>query len=179
MKTLCRGLIVAALAALLLPTGAHAQWGGYFGGPSFGGYPYGGYGYPGWGGYGGYGGYGYYSVTYITPVISFASTATAPARIRTAVWPATPWRDSEISTVGAHVDVRVPAATAQVWFDGVLMQQSGLERRFVTPALEAGSVYTLEVRASWCDAAGTPVVRTRRLHVRAGNHQTVDFNAVP
>lgn len=183
MKLLCRSLIVAALAALL-PSAAHAQWGffgggpswgsyspyQFYGGPYFGGSPYGGYGYPGWGG-----GYGYYSTTYITPVISVASTATAAPLIRSAVYPATPWRESAVMTAGAHVDVRVPAADAQVWIDGVRMKQTGLERRFVTPALDAGSVYDLEVRASWCDPAGVPYTQTRRLNVRAGNHQTVDF----
>src|SRR5438270_839408 len=159
MKTLFGCFAVAALAATF-PTSAHAQF-GFFGGPSFGspvgfGAPYGGYSYGGWP-YGGYGGYPYFSGTVITPVIYSVSTpAYDPPRIRPALWPAIPYRPAAIATVEgsqASIDVRVPDASTQIWIDGTLMRQSGIERHFITPALEPGSVYTMEVRASWTDAA--------------------------
>ena len=111
MKLLCTSVIVVMLGALL-PSAAHAQWGYFgglygprpFGGPYFGGYPYGGYGYGGYGGYGyggwgnpgygylanGYPGYGYsgwtgyglLSAPVVTPVVSYASTATPALNAR-------------------------------------------------------------------------------------------------
>ena len=189
------------------------SWGTYspfsfYGGPYFGGY---GSGYPGWGGYGysgygytgsgypgygypgyGYSGYGYpgyaYSPppTYLTPVVSYASTATAVPAMRNIPWPATPVRDSGVtpaslsesdSTSRAQLEVRVPAANAEVYIDGVLMKQTGLDRRFVTPALDAGSTYEMEIQTRWFDSSGMPHTQARRISVRAGGNQTVDLTA--
>ena len=67
---------------------------------------------------------------------------------------------------------------AEVWFEGVRMTQTGLERHFVTPALEPGSPYTMEVRVRWNDTSGKQQSRTERIDVRAGGFQTVDFQSV-
>ena len=174
-----------------------------FGGPYFGGYPYGGYGYGGYGyggyGYGGWGnpgygypangypgygysgwtGYGLLSAPVVTPVVSYASTATPAPMLRPAVYPATAWRDPDpeptATTRRAQINVSVPSADAQIWIDGVRMKQTGLERRFVTPVLDAGTDYEMEVRASWRDSAGASQSQTRRISVRAGGQQSLDF----
>src|SRR5262249_29983293 len=48
----------------------------------------------------------------------------------------------------AEVQVRVPA-NATVWFDGEPTEQTGPYRRFWTPPLEPGKVYTYQVKARW------------------------------
>jgi uncharacterized protein (TIGR03000 family) len=202
MKTLSKCLILAALGMLLVPAAARAQvvlFGGAPGGVGFGGYsswngyggsPYGygmntyGYG-SAYGGYGygsPYGGYGYgagyipyYSATYIVPVISTASTATAPARMRSEIYPAIAYRDTPSEMTQAYIDVRLPAADAAVWIDGMRMKQTGTDRRFITPALDPGSTYTLEIRASWPGANGKQETRAQRIDVRAGGQQSVAF----
>jgi uncharacterized protein (TIGR03000 family) len=197
MKTLCKCLVLSALGALLVPATAHAQF-GYFGGSPYGyssygfGSPYGysmnpygyGYGTP----YGGFPSYGYvsgpqyyYSGAYVPPIVYSVSTASVTAanpRIRPAVYPAIRFRATPVEGTQAHIDVRVPAESAEVWVEGVLMKQTGMERHFVTPALEPGSVYTMEIRARWNDASGKQQSRTERIEVRAGALQAVDFQAV-
>jgi uncharacterized protein (TIGR03000 family) len=200
MNTLRSSLALAALTALLAPATAHAQFGLYpWGGYGFGGFsPYG-YGYGGYSPYG-YGGWGYpwgggfvtgpryfYSGAYIPPVVAYstpavgyvAETASTPPRMRPTVNPAIPYRDEAVGDSRAHLDVRVPTASAELWFDGVRMQQSGLDRSFVTPPLQPGSAYTFELRVSWLDAAGKQQTRTRRVDVRAGEQQSVDFLSGP
>jgi uncharacterized protein (TIGR03000 family) len=188
MKTICRCLVLAALGILLVPAAAHAQF-GFFGGSPFGvgfggyggygglggyGYPYGGYG--GYGSpYGGYGGVNYFSRISIVPVLYTASTATAPPRMRATEYPAIPYRDTAVDAARAYIDVRLPAAGADVWIDGVRMQQTGIDRRFITPTLDPGSTYTMEIRASWPGAGGKQQTRTQRIDVRAGGQQSVAF----
>jgi uncharacterized protein (TIGR03000 family) len=53
----------------------------------------------------------------------------------------------------AYVEVQVPAA-AQLWFEGVRMNQTGTIRDFVSPALQPGRTFTYDIRAQW-----TPVDR--------------------
>jgi uncharacterized protein (TIGR03000 family) len=198
--------MLALVATALVPAAAHAQsfggvgygrwgnpygaWGGY--GGWGGGYPYGGWGggYPYGGGYGGYpyGGWGYPpSSTTIAPIVYSVTgnTGDLPARARPALWPAIPYRDREgsitpastTSSTQAQIDVRVPTASAEVFFDGVEMKQGGTDRHFVTPALDAGSTYTFEIRARWRDAGGKEVTRTRSLDLRAGDTRSVDFTS--
>jgi uncharacterized protein (TIGR03000 family) len=201
MKTFSRCLVLAALGTLLVPAAAHAQFGFFGGSPfgvGFGGYGgyggfgsygspyggYGGYGYP-YGGYGGYGGYGYpyggyggvnyFSRISIVPVLYTASTATAPPRMRPTEYPAIPYRDTAVDAARAYIDVRLPAAGADVWIDGVRMQQTGIDRRFITPTLDPASTYTMEIRASWPGAGGKQQTRTQRIDVRAGGQQSVAF----
>jgi uncharacterized protein (TIGR03000 family) len=106
-------------------------------------------------------------------------TARTPERKLDYALPVVGSGDTAETSKGARIKVRVPAEDAQVWFDDVLMKQGGLDRRFVTPALEKGSVYTIEVRASWRDAAGNQRTQTRRLDVRAGSQQTLEFPTPP
>jgi uncharacterized protein (TIGR03000 family) len=194
MKTAFRCFALVLLGTALLPTAAHAQF-GFFGGPSFGyyspfgyGVPYGGLSYPGFGhpgfGYPGYTypGYGYgpyYSATYIAPLVYTASTATALPRMRSAVYPAIPYRTSPAEGTRAYIDLHVPAAGAQVWFDGVLTQQTGIDRHFITPPLEPGASYTFEIRASWRGMDGKQLSRLQRVDIRAGDQRSVNFTAQP
>jgi uncharacterized protein (TIGR03000 family) len=76
----------------------------------------------------------------------------------------------------AQVDVRLPSAGAEVWFDGVKMQLAGKTRRFFTPPLEPGSKYTYTVRARWL-ANGQTRQQTRNVYLRAGDVLDVAFPA--
>ncbi len=55
------------------------------------------------------------------------------------------------------------------------MTQTGLDRQYITPAIDPGGTYSCEVRASWSDAAGKQITRTQRISVYAGNTRSVDF----
>jgi uncharacterized protein (TIGR03000 family) len=203
MNTSRKCLVLAALAALLVPATANAQFRQFGGSPPFGygygfgsPYGYGGlYGSPyGYGmapyGYGmQYGGYPYYGGSYVAPVVLSVSTASVaastPPRMRPVAYPAIPYRDMAEATPAvaapggtqARIDIRVPTESAEVWCEGVRMTQTGVERHFVTPALEPGSVYTMEIRVRWNDANGKPQSRTDRIEVRAGASQAVNFQA--
>ncbi len=74
----------------------------------------------------------------------------------------------------ARVRVLVPAG-AKLWFDGQETKQSGVVRRFETPALTPGHEYSYDVKAQWRDQNGKEVTRTRHVDVRPNERTTVDF----
>lgn len=73
----------------------------------------------------------------------------------------------------AKVEVRVPA-DAEIWFEGQKTSQTGSDRIYSSPSLDAGQDYSYEVRARW-SADGKPVDQTRKVAVHAGDHVLVDF----
>jgi uncharacterized protein (TIGR03000 family) len=74
----------------------------------------------------------------------------------------------------ARVRVMVPA-DAKVWFDGKATRQDGTDRRFESPALTPGRIFSYEVKAQWRDKDGKEVTRSRRVDVSANANVTVDF----
>jgi uncharacterized protein (TIGR03000 family) len=75
--------------------------------------------------------------------------------------------------LSAQVIAQVPAG-AELWFDGHLTSQTGMERTFHTPALDRGRSYHYTVRARWMKD-GQPVDETQRVQVSAGSRTTVYF----
>jgi uncharacterized protein (TIGR03000 family) len=73
----------------------------------------------------------------------------------------------------ARVTVIVPA-DARVFLDDSPTMQTGTERTFVSPTLQAGARYTYSIRASWTEG-GRTVEQTRDVPVRAGANVRVDF----
>jgi uncharacterized protein (TIGR03000 family) len=69
--------------------------------------------------------------------------------------------------------VRLPAA-AKLLVDEVETKQSGAERKFQTPALQAGKKYSYQLKATWQENGEERVV-TRKAFVRAGEQTTVDL----
>src|SRR5436190_803973 len=69
--------------------------------------------------------------------------------------------------------VRVPA-DATVEIGGVATRQTGEERRFVSPPLQAGKEYSYSLKATWKEQ-GKDVVRTRDVSVAPGKEIVVDL----
>lgn len=72
----------------------------------------------------------------------------------------------------ALIRIHVPA-DAQVLFDGSPTSQSGSERRFTSPALDPGQIYSYRVTARWRED-GRERTETRTVRLLAG--QTVEVN---
>ncbi|MCE9534126.1 MAG: TIGR03000 domain-containing protein [Planctomycetes bacterium] len=64
---------------------------------------------------------------------------------------------------------------AEVRIEGVLTKQSGAERSFVTPPLDAGKVYIYKVEAVIEPNNYTKIIRTREVNFKAGEELTVDL----
>jgi uncharacterized protein (TIGR03000 family) len=182
-------LKVAALATAVILTFAGdgvAQRGGRGGGWGGGGRSGGGWGGGGWdgrgygGGYGGYGGYGWgqsgwgYSTapyygdsSYYVPSDSYTTSGYQSFYPPDAGYGRT-------NDNSAAIQVRVPPE-AKLMFNGKETSQTGSQRYFVTPPLEPGKTFTYEVEATWQDANGKQVRRTREVHVQANQPATVNF----
>jgi uncharacterized protein (TIGR03000 family) len=174
----------------------------YYGNSPYSGYRYDRYGYPGYGGYyGNYSGYGYgstyynpgysgyrnwgsypgyygYSSDYRSPAYSSGSYNFPAGTYYQSAYPsnyATPMAASsadQANSTAATVRVQVPA-NAQVWFGDHQTQQTGPNRLFVSPPLQANRDYSYTLRARWMDN-GREVDRTRTVKVQPG--ATVDVN---
>jgi uncharacterized protein (TIGR03000 family) len=66
---------------------------------------------------------------------------------------------------------------ATVYFDGELTRGQGEVRRFESPPLEPDASYTYEIRAVW-EENGRTVDRVKKIHVRAGQLNALDFLAL-
>jgi uncharacterized protein (TIGR03000 family) len=71
------------------------------------------------------------------------------------------------------IDVVVPAE-AELWIEGKKMGQTGDQRKFISPPLQAGRRFSYDFRIRFKDD-GREQTRTRSLDVLAGGSYTVDF----
>jgi len=111
----------------------------------------------------------YTSYYYLPPTVSYVM----PVGVRQANY--TPVGERPYQTeMAASIEVLVPAG-AEVTFDGKKTRQTGQTRRFVTPALAGGTLYTYEVRATWAEPSGSQVIGIRSVDVAAGQNVVVDF----
>jgi uncharacterized protein (TIGR03000 family) len=74
----------------------------------------------------------------------------------------------------AVIEVRVPAADAEVFFEGINTRQNGTRRLFYSPAIPGGATYYYKVRARWVED-GKVEDQTRSVGVRANEAFVVDF----
>ena len=74
----------------------------------------------------------------------------------------------------AIIDIHVPSY-GDVWIQGVKMTQSGELRRFISPTLDPHQMYSYDITARWIGKDGNPVVLDRRIIVKPGDHEAVDF----
>jgi uncharacterized protein (TIGR02246 family) len=93
----------------------------------------------------------------------------APATARPANAPA--------AQAAAIITIAVPP-NAEVFFDGTATTQTGSERSFVSPLLDAGRKYSYEIRARWREN-GRIVQRSQKLSVSGGDSVRVDFLSPP
>jgi len=117
-----------------------------------------------------------------TPVGMWAARQIVPQpRMRSTLEPALPISavvpakyETAIDETAAHIQVRLPRADAQVWFQGGATTQTGLLREFVSPALTAGGTYTYTIQASWLDG-GKERIEKQKVSVTPGARVLVDF----
>jgi uncharacterized protein (TIGR03000 family) len=76
----------------------------------------------------------------------------------------------------AAVQIFTIDPNAELWFNGVKMQQIGQERNFITPELEPGKKYSYEIRAKWTQS-GKQYDKTRTITVQAGEQIGLNFVA--
>lgn len=129
---------------------------GYYGGLGYG-LPLGGYGYSP----------SYYNTTpsyYSEPSMVLPTT-----QIRDSYYPAT-----QAPQTFANLKVLVPSADTKVWFENQPTKQTGMDRVFESPSLDANHNYTYTIKAQWM-ANGKKVDRERVVNVQAGQNLTVNF----
>jgi uncharacterized protein (TIGR03000 family) len=78
------------------------------------------------------------------------------------------------ATGQAVIDVRVPAANAEVFFEGINTRQTGVRRVFHSPAIQVETTFYYQVRARWVDD-GKVQDQVRPVGVRANETIVVDF----
>jgi uncharacterized protein (TIGR03000 family) len=79
----------------------------------------------------------------------------------------------------ALIDVRVPAADAEVYFEGTNTRQSGVRRLFQSPAVPTGATLYYKIHARWKQPDGKVVDQERSVGVRAHETTVVDFGSTP
>jgi uncharacterized protein (TIGR03000 family) len=93
------------------------------------------------------------------------------------------WNGADASTTPtiasgqALIDVRLPAADAEVYFEGNNTRQTGARRMFQSPVVQIGTTYYYKIRAKWKQADGTVADQERSVGVRANETTVVDFAA--
>jgi uncharacterized protein (TIGR03000 family) len=90
-----------------------------------------------------------------------------------AVAPSPARDDAEVPPDKAFVLVRLPA-DAVLTIDAAATVQTGPERLFVTPALEAGKSYRYTLKAAW-KVNGQPHVESQEVVVQAGKQSVAEF----
>jgi uncharacterized protein (TIGR03000 family) len=83
------------------------------------------------------------------------------------------------ATGQATIDVRVPAADGEVFFEGINTRQAGVRRLFQSPVIQAGTTYYYKIRAKWKQQDGTFADQERSVGVRANETTVVDFTSPP
>jgi uncharacterized protein (TIGR03000 family) len=109
--------------------------------------------------------------------------ASDPVRARASLYPAIPEPTREVIQAAldgdfqtkARIDMHLPTADAQVYLDGVLTKQTGLDRTFVTPTLNPAGRYAFAAEIIWRDESGQSHTIRRHLNVRAGETSTLDL----
>jgi uncharacterized protein (TIGR03000 family) len=86
---------------------------------------------------------------------------------------------TNVVTGQGTVDVRVPVANAEVYFEGMNTGHAGVRRVFLTPTIEAGVTHFYKIRAKWKLPDGTVADQEKSVAVRANMVSVVDFTSPP
>jgi uncharacterized protein (TIGR03000 family) len=84
---------------------------------------------------------------------------------------------TNVATGQATIDVRVPVANAEVFFEGNNTKQNGVRRLFLSPVLEANVTHFYKVRATWKLPDGSIADQEKSVAVRANMVAVVDFTS--
>lgn len=120
-----------------------------------------------------------YGVYYQYPIYTYPSYSLYAPTVYAPTYStlsSSPYGGSGATSSQAVVEVHVPSADANVWFDDAQTSQKGTVRTFASPDLTPGQSYTYHVRAHWT-ANGQPVDQTRTVSVQPGQSAVVDFTA--
>jgi len=126
-------------------------------------------------GYGGYygSGYGYYPYSdYYYSDYSYPGYYAQPAYPATAYYASGTQQSYYSDPNVATINVMLPDANAQIWFDDSLTRQQGMQRTYHTPPLQAGGTYTIKARFN---NGGQVVDQQRVVNVQPGQSVNVDF----
>lgn len=85
----------------------------------------------------------------------------------------------QVGMAVALIDVRLPVAEAEVFFEGTNTRQAGVRRLFQSPPVPPGATYYYKVRARWKQGDGKIVEQERNVGVRANETSVVDFGGTP
>jgi uncharacterized protein (TIGR03000 family) len=166
----------------------HACYGGYYNCYGGGGWaaPWAGVGYSGFGAYGNFGNYNtipvYAAPVYAAPGMDGRPIETKPIDNPPAqakpIIEIKPSRIEPLKTMAApakaSVVVRVPQ-NAKVYIDGNLMHSNSTERKFTSPAIEAGESFYYTIRVV-VEKDGKEVEDVRRVPVKAGEVSHLAFD---
>lgn len=187
--------ILGLACVLLIADTAQAQRRGGFGGGYGGGYGgrgggsgivigpvgiFGGYGNGGYGNgrYGNswYGNQNYgYGSSYYTPSYSYSpGYSTSDSYYYTPAQQYYPQQQSTVVDNAAQIRVLLPDSNARVFVNGAATQQTGTERLYQTPALQANADNMYRIRATW-NQGGREVTQERVINVNPNRMTVVDF----
>lgn len=88
------------------------------------------------------------------------------------------YSDSRRESAAAQVEVSVPLANAELWFNGEKIASEGVRRLFTSPPIERGTTQYVTVRAAWRDGTRNVTVE-RAINLAAGSHVRVEFAESP
>jgi len=132
---------------------------------------------PGWGGGYGYRSYpGYYSSSSV-PTYSYYMPSTDYYSSYADQYQYLPPQDTSYAQQNpntAQLRVLLPDPQARVWLNGSPTQQTGTDRLFQTPPLDASTTNSYTVRAAW-NQGGREMSQERIISVTPGRMATVDF----
>jgi uncharacterized protein (TIGR03000 family) len=113
---------------------------------------------------------GYYSSGYYSPSYDSGYSYSTPS---TSFY-YTPAEPAQRNDGSAQIRVIVPDPNARVWFDGNATQQTGTDRLFHTPPLNASVSNSYRIRASWMQG-GQEMTQERVVNVTPGASAVADF----
>lgn len=112
---------------------------------------------------------------YINPGASVSNSyATTPSHGT----PSADYRDRGQHSAIAQVEVVVPDANAEVWFNGVKTVTRGEKRLFASPPLDRGANHVVAIRAVWREG-GQDMTVERSINLTAGAQVRVEFSRTP
>jgi uncharacterized protein (TIGR03000 family) len=123
--------------------------------------------------------YGAYAMWPYAIPVTLSNNAGLPSRLNDISMRPTPvitraYRPSVLPTAtSALISVELPAS-AELWFEGMRVPNSGALRRFASPDLNPLKAYTYDVRATWTEG-NQVVTQGQRVVVRSGDRLTITF----